>query len=199
MTTTPTTTGIVVFDGAEELDWAGPWEVFASGRRDGDRVVTISVEPGPLTCAKGLRILADHTIDDHPPLDVVLVPGGRGTRPLAVDERFLGWLRAVDASSTWTTSVCTGAFCLAGAGLLEGRRATTHWAHTDKLADWGPVGEVVTGRRYVRDGKVVTAAGVSAGIDMALWLLGQIAGVEHARTTQHYIEYDPAPPYTAEV
>ena len=192
-----TTTGIVLFDGAEELDFAGPWEVFTMGRREGDTVVTVAEHDRPITCAKGMRVLADHTFADAPALDVVLVPGGRGRKVETKNPAMLDWLRAIAPGCEWVTSVCTGAFVLEAAGLLPDARVTTHWASIPELREAAPHLEVLENTRYVRHGNVVTAAGVSAGIDMALWLLGQLTSVEHARRTQYLMEYDPAPPYSA--
>jgi transcriptional regulator GlxA family with amidase domain len=195
------TVGIVLFEGAEELDWAGPWEVFtmaALGRAD-LRVVTVAEKAGPVRCAKGLRVLPDHSFDDCPKLDLVLVPGGQGTRVEAENEALLAWLGEVARQCQWVTSVCTGSLLLHGAGLTAGRRITTHWGYVSAMRERAADAEVLEGVRYVRDGNLVTAAGVSAGIDMSLWLVGQIFGVEHARQTQRLMEYDPAPPYAAEV
>lgn len=195
---------VVLFDGAEELDWAGPWEVFSVSemlRNDGSlpegRVLAIAEAPGPVRCAKGLRALADHTLDDHPPLDVVLVPGGAGTRALASNEAVLAWLRKQAAAASWTTSVCTGSLLLHASGVAAGRRLATHWSFEDALERRGA--EVARGVRWVRDGDLVSAQGVSAGIDMALWLVGELHGPPHAREVQRYIQYDPAPPYQADV
>jgi transcriptional regulator GlxA family with amidase domain len=192
--------GILIFDDVEELDFVGPWEVFtsaAAGRPD-DRVVTIARTNEPVRCAKGLRVLPDHGFDDAPALDVLLVPGGQGTR-LEVDNPVLiDWIRAVTPGCTWVTSVCTGALLLHEAGAARGRRVTTHWGFVESLRERGDV-TVLERLRYVRDGNLVTAAGVSAGIDMALWLVGQLHGAEYARSIQRYIEYEPAPPYAAEV
>jgi transcriptional regulator GlxA family with amidase domain len=194
------TTGILVFEDAEELDFVGPWEVFTMARfgHEEDRVVTVAQRPEPVRCAKGLRVLPDHAFSDAPPLDVVLVPGGQGTRREMGNPELLGWLRRVAPGCTWVTSVCTGAVLLHEAGLARGRRVTTHWGFVESLRKRGDV-EVLEKVRYVRDGNLVTAAGVSAGIDMALWLVGQIHGVDHARQVQRFMEYDPAPPYTADV
>lgn len=191
------TTGIVLFDGAEELDWAGPFEVFSMARREGDSVVTIAQHDGPVTGAKGLRVLADHTFATAPDLDVLVIPGGRGSRRERTNPAMVDFVRSAAAGCTWVTSVCTGAFVLEAAGLLEGRRVTTHWAAIEELRALVPGLEVLEQVRYVRDGRVVTSAGVSAGIDMALWLVGQVVSVEHARRTQYLMEYDPAPPYAA--
>ncbi len=195
MTTDGITTGIVLFDGAEELDFVGPWEVFTMGRRAGDAVVTVAEHDRPIVCAKGMRVLPDRTFVDAPPLDVLVVPGGRGRKVERTNPVMLEFLRRTAPGCTWVTSVCTGAFVLDGAGLLGDRRVTTHWASVPELREAAPHLEVLEHTRYVRDGNVVTAAGVSAGIDMALWVLGQVTSVEHARTTQYLMEYDPAPPY----
>jgi transcriptional regulator GlxA family with amidase domain len=194
------TTGIVIFDDAEELDFVGPWEVFtyAAKFNDGSRVVTIAQEQRPIVCAKGLRVLPDHTFADTPPLDIVLVPGGIGTRREVNNPTLVGWLREVGPRCTWVTSVCTGALLLHEAGLARGKRVTTHWSFVETLRSRPDI-TVLEGTRYVRDGNLVTSAGVSAGIDMALWLVGQLHGVDCARMVQRGIEYDPAPPYTADV
>lgn len=195
------TTGILIFENAEELDFVGPWEVFTMARhggREGDRVVTIAERGDPVRCAKGLRVLPDHSFADAPPLDVLLVPGGQGTRAEAKNPVLIEWLRKTAASCQWVTSVCTGALLLHEAGLARGRRVTTHWGFVTQLRERGDV-EVLEKVRYVRDGNLVTSAGVSAGIDMALWLVGQLHGPAHARLTQKLMEYDPAPPYAAEV
>ena len=189
------TIGIVLFENAEELDWAGPWEVLAAGVKDGDRVVTVAEHDGLIRCAKGLRVAADHTFESSPPLDVIVVPGGLGSRVEMKNPAMLDFVRSQAADAEWITSVCTGAFILFGAGLLEGKTATTHWAAFDELRGHAPDLELDPDARWVVQGDTVTSAGVSAGIDMALWLLGQIYDPEHARTTQRYIQYDPAPPY----
>jgi transcriptional regulator GlxA family with amidase domain len=196
-----TTIGLLIFDGAEELDFVGPWEVFtmAAKVRDDIRVVTIAERTGPVTCAKGMRVLPDHTLADAPALDVVMVPGGIGTRREVDNPVVIEWLRQIAPGLRWVTSVCTGALLLCGAGLARGRRVTTHWAFIEDLRKRHPEVEVLAGVRYVRDDKVCTAAGVSAGIDLALWLTGQIWGIDTARKTQRAMEYDPAPPYAAEV
>jgi len=193
------TIGIILFDDAEELDFAGPWEVFTTAMMlKGGRVITIAETDRPVRCAKGMRVLPDHTFADAPPLDVLLVPGGIGTRREEDNPAMLEYLRRVAAGAKWVTSVCTGSALLAASGLARGKRITSHWSYLDTLRQRDDV-IVLEKRRYVRDGNVVTAAGVSAGIDMALWLVGEIEGPDFARTVQHWIEYDPAPPYAAEV
>jgi len=189
------TTGILLFDGVEELDFAGPWEVLTVAKLEGDQVLTIAEQEGPITCAKGLRVLPDTTFAQAPPLDVLLVPGGQGARDRVEDAAHLEWIKSVAANAQWTTSVCTGALLLDAAGLTTGRKITTHWAWVENMREHSDA-TVLDDARYVVDGRLVTAAGVSAGIDMALWLVGEIYGIEHARTVQHIIQYDPEPPYS---
>ncbi|QXJ23325.1 DJ-1/PfpI family protein [Actinomadura graeca] len=196
-----TTYGLLVFDEAEELDFAGPWEVFTASamvRDQGDRAMLLAERSGPVRCAKGLRVLPDHTLDDHPGLDVLLVPGGRGARETEPSNPVVtGWIAETAERARWVTSVCTGAFLLHAAGVAKGRRVATHWSAEDRLESLGGV-TVVRDARYVVDGNLVTSQGVSAGIDMALWLIGRIHGRDHARTVRRYIQYDPAPPYLAD-
>jgi transcriptional regulator GlxA family with amidase domain len=195
------TIGILLFDDAEELDWAGPWEVFTMavlGLPEA-RVLTVAERDAPVRCAKGLRVLPDYSFGREPALDVVVVPGGQGTRAEAENPVLLEWLRKTAEGCRWVASVCTGSLLLSAAGLTRGRRITTHWGFVPELRKRAPEAEVLERVRYVRDGNLVSAAGVSAGIDMALWLVGQLWDVERARRTQRMMEYDPAPPYTAEV
>jgi len=192
--------GLLIFDGAEELDFTGPWEVFtASGmlRNKGDAAVLIAERLDPVRCAKGMRILPDHTLDSHPPLDVVLIPGGQGTRREVSNPALIDWIKSVSAAAAWTTSVCTGALLLHEAGPARGRRVATHHGFEDALAARGDI-TVVRDARYVVDGNIVSSQGVSAGIDMALWLVGRLHGREHARAVRRYIQYEPAPPYLAD-
>jgi transcriptional regulator GlxA family with amidase domain len=185
----------------EELDFVGPWEVFRMATLDlpEARVVSIARGQAPVRCFHGLRLLPDHGFGDAPPLDVLVVPGGIGTRRGVDDGELLEWLRKAAEPCRFVTSVCTGALLLHGAGLTRGRRVTTHWSFVAQLRERAPDTQVVEGVRYVRDGRLVTAAGVSAGIDMALWLVGQLWDVERARRTQRAMQYDPAPPYAADV
>jgi transcriptional regulator GlxA family with amidase domain len=195
-----TTYGLLIFEGAEELDFTGPWEVFTSSamlRDQSDRAVLIAERPGPVRCNKGMRVLADHTFDDHPPLDVLLVPGGMGTRREVSNPTVIDWIHATSATVTWTTSVCTGALLLHEAGPARGRQVATHYGFEDALQERGDI-TVVRDARYVVDGNLVTSQGVSAGIDMALWLIGRIHGREHARAVMRDIQYEPAPPYLAD-
>lgn len=192
--------GIVLFENAEELDWAGPYEVFTMAAMGMDvEVFTIAERAELVRCAKGLRVMPDHSFDDAPALDVVLVPGGQGSRVELKNPRMLEWLQKVADGCTWITSVCTGSAILASAGLTKGCSITTHWGYIETLRESATESEVLEQVRYVRDGRLVTSAGVSAGIDMSLWVVGQLFGVERARQTQRMMEYDPAPPYTANV
>jgi transcriptional regulator GlxA family with amidase domain len=192
--------GIVLFPDCEELDWLGPFEVFGMAAMGRDiEVVTVAESVEPVRCAKGLRVLPDHSFETAPNLDIVLVPGGQGSRVQMRNPVLLDWLRGVAPGCTWVTSVCTGSAILHEAGLTKGCRITTHWGYIETLRKQAKDTEVLERVRYVRDGKLLTSAGVSAGIDMSLWLVGQLFGVEHARATQRWMEYDPAPPYTADV
>jgi transcriptional regulator GlxA family with amidase domain len=196
----PLIVGVLVFDDVEELDFVGPWEVFGGLFKfspELGRALLIAERPGPIRCNKGMRVIAEHGFEDAPPLDVVLVPGGQGTRREVNNARLIEWLRKTGAQCRWVTSVCTGALLLHEAGFARGRRVTTHWSFVKQLQERGDV-TVLDGPRYVRDGNVVTAAGVSAGIDMALWLVGQLYSPDVARRVQRYIQYEPAPPYAAE-
>jgi transcriptional regulator GlxA family with amidase domain len=190
--------GVALFDGAEELDWAGPWEVLAAWAEqwpdDGVHVFTLAREDRPVTCAKGLRVLPDETWETAPPLDVLVYPGGRGTRRDLEDEVVLDWIRGLAAGETVVASVCTGSLVLAAAGLLDGKPATTHWGSLEVLPTLGHDIEVRPDDRFVDNGSVLTAAGVSAGIDMALHLVARLHSTERAREVRRYIQYDPEPP-----
>jgi transcriptional regulator GlxA family with amidase domain len=182
---------IPIFDRITALDAIGPYEVLS--RLPDASVSFLAKAPGPKRTENGmLALVADRALDELTQPDVIVVPGGNGTRALAQDEEMLAWLRHAHAHSTWTTSVCTGALLLAAAGILQGLRATTHWLQYELLRPYGvtPVAE-----RIVREGKIITAAGVSAGIDMALTLAAEIAGPELAQAIQLGIEYDPEPPF----
>jgi transcriptional regulator GlxA family with amidase domain len=193
-----TAIAIVLFDGVEELDFAGPWEVLAAWATqfpdDGVSVHTVADTTELVRCAKGLRVAPDHTWATAPPPDVLLVPGGFGVNAKLDDGVFLDRLRAEARRGALLTSVCTGALALAAAGLLRGRPATTWWGRLDRLAELEPTVEVRPDDRFVDSGEVVTAAGVSAGIDMALHLVARLHSVERARAVRRYIQYDPEPP-----
>jgi transcriptional regulator GlxA family with amidase domain len=186
-------TAILLYDGFTALDAIGPYEVLS--RLPGSRVTFVAAETGPVrTDNRMLAIDADAELADLPAPDVVLVPGGPGEVAARAGGPALDWLRAAHKTSTWTTSVCTGSLILAAAGLLDGRRATGHWLAMDKLRE---LGADAVAERFVFDGKIVTAAGVSAGIDMALALAARIAGDDVAQAIQLGIEYDPHPPFDA--
>jgi transcriptional regulator GlxA family with amidase domain len=190
--------GIHLFDDVEELDVAGPWEVLASWSRNfpADRfdVVTFADRSGPVVCAKGMRIVPDQLTSRLPRLDVLVYPGGRGTRPALRDAEHLEWVRRMRRETELMTSVCTGSLVYAAAGLLAGRPATTHHSALAELAALDPTVEVRGDARYVDDGDVVTSSGVSAGIDMALHLVDRLAGTDRARQVRRAIQYDPQPP-----
>jgi transcriptional regulator GlxA family with amidase domain len=182
---------ILLFDRLTALDAVGPYEVLRS-LPDVD-LGFVAADPGAKRTDHGsLALVADGSLHDRPAPDVVLIPGGAGEEAARGDERVLEWLRAAHETSTWTTSVCTGSLVLGAAGILDGKRATSHWTALDALREFGaePCEE-----RVVVDGKVVTAAGVSSGIDMALWLAAQLVNDETAKAIQLAIEYDPQPPF----
>jgi putative intracellular protease/amidase len=182
---------IPLFDRMTALDAIGPYDVLS--RLDGAAVTFVGHEPGVVRTDTGmLGLSVDRRFEDLPQPDVVVFPGGNGTRALLKDERVLGWLCHAHEHTRYTTSVCTGALVLGAAGLLDGLEATTHWCSMDVLEG---LGAKATGRRVVEQGKIITAAGVSSGIDMALFLAGKIAGDTIAQAIQLGIEYDPQPPY----
>ena len=190
--------GILLFDDVEELDAVGPWEVLSWWTRanpeDGYDVLMMADSLDPVTCAKGMRILPDVRVDAAPPLEVLIYPGGRGTRRHLVEEARIEWVRAQRAAVPLMTSVCTGSLVYAAAGILGNRPATTHWGSLERLSELDPSIEVRPDDRFVDDGDVITSAGVSAGIDMALHLVARLAGVERAREVRRGIQYDPQPP-----
>jgi transcriptional regulator GlxA family with amidase domain len=192
---------ILLFDGAEELDFAGPWEVFAylAATEPGlCSARTVSETGGTIRCARGLRVMADHTYADAPPADILIVPGGEGRKWQMRHGPTLEFVKQVGAGAEVVASVCTGAFILAHAGLLRGRSATTYWACCDELEATAPetgLSRVARDARFVDEGPVMTAAGVSAGIDLSLHIIGKLWSVELARQVQKGIEYYPAPPY----
>jgi transcriptional regulator GlxA family with amidase domain len=190
---------IAVFEGAEELDFVGPWEVLTTWRSllhpDDVEVLLVGEDSDPVTCAKGMQVVAQTTWAKLGEIDVLVYPGGRGTRAQLGDARIRSRLREMKEWGTLMTSVCTGALVYADAGLLDGQPATTYWSAFDELL---PLGREITPRpddRFVDVGDVITAAGVSAGIDMALHLVGRLGSPEEAREVRRYIQYDPEPPH----
>ena len=189
---------IALFDGAEELDWAGPWEVLAAWSKqwpdDDVEVFTVARGDGAVNCAKGLRVLPDTTWADAGRFDVLVYPGGMGTRRELQDDAVLEWLRSLQADGALLTSVCTGSLVYAAAGFLRDRPATTYWGALDLLRELDGTIDVRADERFVDSGEIVTAAGVSAGIDMALHLVARLHSTERARDVRRYIQYDPEPP-----
>lgn len=195
------TVGILIFDDVEVLDFCGPFEVFSVSRGlggDGTRdeaavlfdVLTIAERPDPVRAVGGLTVLPAATIADHPALDIVVVPGGRGTRREMTNPAILGWIAAQRSQAELTTSVCTGSFLLGANGLLDGLGATTHWASIDRLREIAPAATVHADQRVVDEGAVVTSAGISAGIDMALHVVARLHGEATATATARTMEYD---------
>jgi transcriptional regulator GlxA family with amidase domain len=199
---TQQTVGIFLFNDVEVLDFAGPFEVFsrtrlvagAESRRSDESapfaVFTVARSAEPVTTIGGLRVLPTYSWETAPPIEILVVPGGFGTRPLLKDEATLAWIRDTASRAALVTSVCTGALLLAQNGLLRGRRATTHWAALELLSAIDPTIQVQPTARVVSD-TVITSAGVSAGIDMSLAVVARLCGTEVARETAHYIEYVP--------
>jgi transcriptional regulator GlxA family with amidase domain len=194
----PRTVGILIFDEVEVLDFCGPFEVFSIARRpenpDDDArlftVITIAEEDRLIRCRGGLLVQPHHTIADHPSLDILVVPGGQGTRRERLNTRLLDWIATQDRAIELTTSVCTGAFLLAERGILDGHRATTHWASVDWMREQYPSVSMLNDVRVLDEGHVITSAGVSAGIDMALHVVSRLHGSDTAAFTARRMEYD---------
>ena len=192
--------GILIFDEVEVLDFAGPFEVFsrtrllkgAGSRRSDDSApfnpFTISIDKKPVTATGGLKIISDYTIKDCPKIEILIIPGGFGTRTLLNNESLLSWIKSIADQATTTSSVCTGALLLAKAGLLEGKRATTHWGAIEALKSISKDIQVINNRRIVND-EIITSAGVSSGIDMAFMLVENLYGEQVASDTAKYIEF----------
>ena len=193
-----TAIAVYVFPDAEELDFVGPWEVLSAWARqwpdDGVSVFAVGDAAGEIRCAKGLRVVPDYSWDTAPPFDVLVFPGGRGTRRQLDDGAGAARLRSLSEAGVLLASVCTGSLVLAAAGLLRGRPATTHWGSLDHLQRIDPSIEVRPDDRFVDDGDIITASGVSAGIDMALHLVSRLHSPGRAREVRRYIQYDPEPP-----
>ncbi len=190
--------GILVFAGAEVLDFCGPFEVFSTARLNEERrrddqspfeVVLVGEREGEVVASGGLRVLPDCTLDGCPPLDILVVPGGQGVRRLIGDERVVTWISERGRRVATLTSVCTGSMLLGKAGLLDGRRATTHWRSLTWMQESFPAVAVERGLHVVEDGHILTSAGISAGIDMALRVVARYCGEDVARSTARYMEY----------
>ncbi|MEJ2466143.1 MAG: DJ-1/PfpI family protein [Candidatus Thiodiazotropha sp.] len=194
-----TTYGIYLYQQVAALDFSGPYEVFALSNHllNSGRVVTIAETAEPIVCASGMEVLPQFTFENCPPLDVALVPGANELGAALKSKKAIEWIQQQSGQTDYTTAVCTGALILQRAGLLQHKKATTHWKLIEELRKDDTI-TVMEDMRYVRDGKIVTAQGVSAGIDMALWLIGEIHNPAHARQVRRILHYSPAPPYTAE-
>jgi transcriptional regulator GlxA family with amidase domain len=190
--------GILLFDGVEELDAVGPWEVLSAWTQmhpeDGWDAFTVSSDGRTVRSAKTLVLGAHHSLADAPAMDILIHPGGPGTRPMLHDSDHLAWVRRQRATVPLMTSVCTGSLVYAAAGLLVGRRATTHWASLNLLSELDPTIITDVSSRFVDDGDLITSAGVSAGIDMALHLVARLTSVDRAREIRREIQYNPMPP-----
>ncbi|WP_320172624.1 DJ-1/PfpI family protein [Maridesulfovibrio sp.] len=196
------TCGIFIYEQVAELDFVGPMEVFTASHiisPESCSVVTIGKTTDPITGSGGLKVTPQYSFESAPDLDVLVLPGTGNVYEYAIkDSNTVEWVREQYDKVEYMTSVCTGALILQKAGLLKGRKATTHWMLADFLKNDPDITELLD-MRYVRDGKIVTSAGVSAGIDMTLWLIGQIHTPDHSRQIQKILQYNPAPPYTSEV
>ena len=185
--------GILLFPDVELLDFAGPHEAFSAAQRDMGglfNTFTVAERPGELRTPSGLRVTPDYTLETAPRIDILVVPGGIGTRREVDNPRLIAWIGQIAAGAELTTSVCTGSFLLARAGLLDGKRATTHWGSVARMRDAFPRVDVLDNARWVDDGAVVSAAGVSAGIDMALHVIERLCGAEAAASSARLMEYD---------
>ncbi len=189
---------ILVFPDVEVLDFCGPFEVFSVTRLDESRrrqepspfeVVLVAESTEPVTATGGLRVLPDHDLASCPPLDLLVVPGGWGTRQLVENDKVVGWIRDRAKEVELAASVCTGSFLYAQAGVLDGRRATTHWLSLDRMEQTFPAINVVRDQHVVEDGSIVTSAGIAAGIDLALGVVAKLHGDAIARATARYMEY----------
>jgi transcriptional regulator GlxA family with amidase domain len=181
---------IFLFDRFTSLDVIGPYEVFS--RLPGHKIIFAGKEEKGYKDPYGLELQTNRSIHEVKEADILLVPGGYGIDPLLTDSEVLQWIKEMDKSTRWTTSVCSGSILLAGAGLLDGRKCTTHWRRKEQLSSYNVI---IENQRFVQDGKYITSAGVSAGIDMALFLVGRISGEQSAKMIQLSIEYDPKPPF----
>ena len=181
---------ILLFDNYTALDIVGPYEVL--NKLPNSKIYLAGLEKKEYKDTYGLKISADYSIDEISEADILLIPGGFGIDNLLKNEEVLDWIRRIDITTKWTVSVCSGSLLLAQAGLLDGKNCTTHWRRKEQLRSFNVT---VKNERYIQDGKIITSAGVSAGIDMALYLVSEIAGDQTAKMIQLAIEYDPKPPF----
>ena len=181
---------ILLFDNYTALDIVGPYEVL--NKLPDSKIYLVGLEKSEYKDTYGLRISSDYSIDEIFQADILLIPGGPGIDNLLKNKKVLDWIRKVDSTTKWTVSVCSGSLLLAQSGLLDGKNCTTHWRRKEQLRSYNVT---VKDERYIHDGKIITSAGVSAGIDMALYLVSKIAGDQIAKMYQLAIEYDPKPPF----
>ena len=186
-------TAILIFDDVEVLDFAGPFEVFSVTNELCDysllNVYTVAREKAPVTARNGLSVIPDYSINEAPQPDILIIPGGSGTRPILQQQDILNWIKRSSQNADKVLSVCTGALLLAKVGLLDGLKSTTHHSAFELLGEIAPDSEIVRGVRFVDNGKVITAAGISAGIDMSLYVVEMLYGIETAQHTSEYMEY----------
>lgn len=193
--------GVFIYNNVAELDFVGPFQVFGiSNRINGGHasLETVAQTNQAIVGTSGLRVIPDHGFETAPQFDILLVPGSKDVANTAANPEVIAWVQAQAESARYVAAVCTGTLILQKAGLLKGRKATTHWQYVETLENDPQVKELPE-MRYVRDGNIITSQGVSAGIDMALWLIGDLYSPEHSREIRKILQYDPAPPYTAEV
>ena len=187
-------TAILIFDDVEVLDFAGPFEVFSVTNELCDysllNVYTVAREKAPVTARNGLSVIPDYSINEAPQPDILIIPGGSGTRPILQQLDILNWIKRSSQNADKVLSVCTGALLLAKIGLLDGLKSTTHHSAFELLGEIAPDSEIVRGVRFVDNGKVITAAGISAGIDMSLYVVEMLYGIETAQHTSEYMEYE---------
>lgn len=196
------TIAILLFDGVEELDAIGPYEVFGIAEQFFDdvcRVYTVAHSSDPVTCVNGLRLLPHHTFETAPTPDILVVPGGDGSRDQQQNRTLLDWVSKTAAAAELTASVCTGLRITLAAGPARGRRVTTHWTAIEEIRNRGDAGDVRDDLRFIKDGNYMSSSGVSAGIDMALWIVGSISTPDRARAVHRELQYEPAPPFQFDV
>ncbi len=188
--------GIVIFDDVEELDFIGPLEVFGMAGNIGEGAFTVATVAEradahrPIRASHGLKVVPDYSLQDAPPFDLLVIPGGMGTRTEVTNPRLIGWIKQRASEAKVTTSVCTGSFLLAETGILAGKTVTTHWASVQRMAEAYTMTHVRGDARFIEDGNIVTSAGISAGIDMALYVVGKLKGADIAAQTARRMEYD---------
>ncbi|MGD1044334.1 MAG: DJ-1/PfpI family protein [Bacteroidota bacterium] len=181
---------ILLFDNHTALDIVGPYEVL--NKLPNSKIYLVGPEKKEYKDIFGLKIVADYSIDEISQADILLIPGGPGVDTLLKNKKVLDWIQKIDSTTKWTVSVCSGSLLLAQAGLLNEKKCTTHWLRKEQLLNYNVT---IKDERYVQDGKIITSAGVSAGIDMALYLVSKIAGDQTSKMIQLAIEYDPKPPF----